>query len=366
MNNKRNIIIGMVVMAMAALAATPQVKNVKAVQRWPWNHIVDISYEVIGEVWDVHHGPKPFLHVIMEDQASGKQYETTTITCGEGELKGDTDINMGFHKITWDLSKQRIAVYSTNVIFSVRYDDERYMVVDLSAGTSYPVSYLWQKPSGGWSDDYKTTKIVLRLIPEKGLYVGIFEVTRNQSYLVCGRWGYGTDSMMPITSLSWDDIRGDSTIYDWPSVKTVAANSFIGLLRSKTGLNFDLPTVAQWEYVCRAGTTSKFNNGGNSTSDLDQLGLYSGNRKNYGDGRTAITVGLFVPNFWGFYDMHGNVWEWCLDAMGTNRVVCGGSCWESANNCTSSSRQGVAPNTSDGHYVYDHVYGFRIVCEVTK
>lgn len=187
-------------------------------------------------------------------------------------------------------------------------------------------------PLGGWGDEYKTTKILLRRIEPgevklgntkpvtltKPFYMGVFEITQKQYSLVTGSnpSSYQGD-MRPVERVSWNAIRGDSGTYDWPTVKTVDPNSFIGTVQAKTGLNFDLPTEAQWEYACRAGTTSEFNNGGSSDNDLKLLGRFGYNRS---DGKGGFgehtTVGSYFPNAWGLYDMHGNVGEWCLDWSG--------------------------------------------------
>jgi formylglycine-generating enzyme required for sulfatase activity len=109
--------------------------------------------------------------------------------------------------------------------------------------------------------------------------------------------------------------------------------SFLGRLRAKTGLTFDLPTEAQWEYACRAGTTGALHDGtvniASETVDasLAQLGryAYNGGRPN-GTGTPVVScatneataeVGSYIPNAWGLYDMHGNVFEWCLDGFDT-------------------------------------------------
>ena len=148
--------------------------------------------------------------------------------------------------------------------------------------------------------------------------MGVFEITQKQYQLVMGDnpSSYKGD-MRPVECVSWNDIRGDSSTYNWPNVTTVNSSSFIGKLQAKTSLNFDLPTESQWEYTCRARTTSDYNNGGSSDADWKTLGRFNGNQA---DGRGGYgehtTVGSYAPNAWGLYDMHGNVLEWCLDWYG--------------------------------------------------
>lgn len=80
----------------------------------------------------------------------------------------------------------------------------------------------------------------------------------------------------------------------------------------KTGIDFDLPTEAQWEYACRAGSTGNYGllaNGKEAT--LSQIGVHNNATPGY------TTVGTKLPNAWGLYDMHGNVAEWCLDKYGS-------------------------------------------------
>ena len=138
-----------------------------------------------------------------------------------------------------------------------------YYVIDLSGGTSassYPVTTLATPPGGVWSDEYKTTKLVLRRI-EAGafkmngsydvtishpFYIGVFEVTQKQYELVTGNNpSYYKGDARPVEYVSWNTIRGKSDTYNWPNVKTVEVNSFIGRIRAKTGLSLDLPTEAQ-------------------------------------------------------------------------------------------------------------------------
>jgi len=115
---------------------------------------------------------------------------------------------------------------------------------------------------------------------------------------------------LPVEFVSYaEDVRGGT----WPGGRP-ADGTFLGLLRKRTGLSFDLPTNAQWEYACRAGTTNDFNNDTVCTvadgveTNLRNLGWYAANSQ--GD---AHAVGLLIPNRWGLFDMHGNVQELCRD-----------------------------------------------------
>lgn len=298
-------------------------------------------------------------------------------------------------------------------IFAVASD---YMIVDLSEGsnaTSYPVSYTNNVPEGGWGDEYKTTKLVLRRIPAgtfimgspsnelghlnnelqhavtitKDYYIGVFETTQKQVERIMGFWhGYFTNEYFrdsrPVEYVGYVDIRGAVTGTNWPATNSVDADSFMGQLRMKTGMAFDLPTEAQWEYACRAATTSAINSGHNPTnaeadSQMDMVGRYKYNRIDDYDrnGDTSIgtaRVGSYLPNAWGLFDMHGNVREWCLDwfdtypAMaedplgadtGLARMVHGGSWNDSVGNCRSAFRLFMLPDRRDVFY------GFRVALQ---
>ena len=287
-----------------------------------------------------------------------------------------------------------------------------YCVVDLSAGpnaSKYPVSYLAAEPKGGWTDEYKTKKLVLRRIEPgkfkmggkyevtltKPFYWGIFEVTQKQYELVTGKNpSEFKGDMRPVEKVSYDMIRGKNAGAKWPASSAVDSFSFIGKIRERTGIEgFDLPAEAQWEYACRAGTTSQYNNGGDAEADLRKLGRFLFNQagrawkeadasfaKHEPDGKGGCSerhtvVGSYLPNAWGLYDMHGNVWEWCLDwrgdlssgmtepvgsSSGSNRVLRGGSWNNNAGSCASSYRDGYSPS-----YGYNS-FGFRLVRTLSK
>ena len=249
-----------------------------------------------------------------------------------------------------------------------------YMVINLSSGsssTSYPISYLDAIPDGGWANIHKTTRLILRrcepgtfkmqgsknVTLTKPFYIGIFEMTQKQYKLVTGsNPSRASGDMLPVEQVSWSKIKSGSS-------------SFISKIRTRTGVSFDLPTEAQWEYACRAGTTTTYY-WGNSVN-----GAYCW----YADNANWEThpVGAKKPNAWGLYDMSGSVMEWCIDyydslsklpsidpVMTTDsstspytsnqRVYRGGTVYLNADKCTSSCRAYNA-QTADGD-----LYGFRL------
>jgi sulfatase modifying factor 1 len=161
--------------------------------------------------------------------------------------------------------------------------------------------------------------------------------------------GWGRDSR-PVMRVSWDDAKAFA---EWMGCR--------------------LPTEAEWEYACRAGTTTPYYTGNNLTTEQAN---YNGNYPYYKNpkGRyveRTVRVGNSEPNAWGLYDMSGNVWEWCSDwlgdypsgpqtnpqgpATGTVRVLRGGSWYSYAAYCRSAFRDSRNPDTR-----YDD-FGFRLV-----
>jgi formylglycine-generating enzyme required for sulfatase activity len=115
---------------------------------------------------------------------------------------------------------------------------------------------------------------------------------------------------------------------------------------------YRLPTEDEWEYACRARTTTAFSFGGDEDL-LDRYGIYARNQRNDG----AHPVGSKLCNAWGLFDMHGNVREWCQDwyEEGANRVYRGGSWDSAASGCQSAFRFGCQPN----YHLGDDL-GFRV------
>jgi len=354
-------------LGLSAFADTPTITNVTARQRYPWNGKVDITYTVTG---DVAQYSQPTLKVTATDGTTGNTYTAAA-------LSGDMGLSAGTHALVWDMNADGLTFHSDDVVFDVAAIILRYLVVDLSAGanaSAYSVTFLAEPPEGGFNtDEYKTTKLVLRRLEPgpiptsdatitKPFYVGLFEVTQKQWSLVMGSnpSSFSGDKR-PVERVSYNDIRGSSLGSQWPASNAVDAGSFLGKLRSRTGLDFDLPTEAQWEYACRAGTSTAYSYG--DYADGAYM-WYSSNSSSQ-----THEVGTKLPNPWGLYDMHGNVWEWCLDwdggslsgndpigsSSGSYRVDRGGSWDYSAGICTSSYRDYVSPSFSFNDY------GFRLV-----
>ena len=339
------------VFACSFANAAPYITNVVAQQRYPWNGKVDISFEVVGDpAADLPDGKVVELSVEMTNTATGKKDAATNLT-------GDIEPTEGKHHVVWDMTEQGVDVYAPTAVFTVAclMKDSLYRVIDVSGGSEavrYSVSSLNAVPDGGWSDDYKSDKIVLRRIDGTNgvYYAGVFEVTEAQWDKVMG--GSST-SMEPKAYVSYNDIRGDASVYDWPTSDEVEATSFMGKLRQKTGLTtLDLPTEAEWEFAARAGVTTKWLCGDSETG-LDDYAWYSANS----DGSTH-EVGTRQPNAWGLYDVHGNVWEWCLNRYSGDsyRVLRGGTWYSDASYCAFAYRYNSYPSD-----VWSS-YGFRLAC----
>ncbi|MFO0810443.1 MAG: bifunctional serine/threonine-protein kinase/formylglycine-generating enzyme family protein [Gemmataceae bacterium] len=231
-----------------------------------------------------------------------------------------------------------------------------------------PGEFLMGAPDGekGAEDDEKPQH---RVRITKGFYLGKYEVTQEQYRAIMEanpsnfkEHNTNQDTRhFPVENLSWDE-----------------ADRFCDKLTLKSGRRIILPTEAEWEYACRAGTTTPFHFG----SVLDGTQANCDGSRPYGTEATGPSlkrtckVGSYPANDWGLHDMHGNVWEWCRDAYdakfyrntslhddifnskGDTRVVRGGSYNDGGSGCRAADRFSIMPS---GHWYF---FGFRVLCRL--
>jgi formylglycine-generating enzyme required for sulfatase activity len=182
------------------------------------------------------------------------------------------------------------------------------------------------------------------------------------------RDGEPDSSQRPVDAISWDE-----------------ASEFCRRLSQRTGRHYTLPSEAQWEYACRAGSSTPYAFGFALTTELANLRLSTPawaaaeiTNSEPADVEQTTPVGLYPANAWGLYDMHGNVWEWCLDHWHVNylgapsdgsawidanppataeRVLRGGSWSDSPADSRSASRRRLPAQSRDPGSL-----GFRVVC----
>ena len=220
-------------------------------------------------------------------------------------------------------------------------------VFSLGGGQQLAVRYV---PAGTFTmGGSGSTATQLRVTLSSPFWMGETEVTQAQWDAVTENnpSNFKGDPNLPVEQVSWDD-----------------AQNYVKALNTRAALSngwrWTLPTEAQWEYACRAGTTGEY------AGNLDAMAWYLNNSD-----RKTHPVGTKKPNAWGLSDMHGNVWEWCADwngdypkgsvtdptgsNTGWNRVVRGGSWYNGSSYCTSAYRNINSPTYRGNDY------GFRVV-----
>ena len=405
LKNTRLALLSFLFSCLALFAAeNARVVNLTATPRTPWNGLVDITYSLECDT------PDAVIFVSFQgfDYDRNESIPMTSLT-GDG-AGGELLQSGGPYHIVWDSANDWPGGHSsefTVTATATEYNNPLYLVVDLNTGAVTPST-----TGPDLSDDTcRTTELWLRRIPKgtfimgspegevgkdsyetqhqvtltEDFYIGVFEVTQKQYSLIYGSnpSSYKGDTR-PVELVFYNDIRGTGSTAGagWPAYgHAVDSGSFLGKLRAKTGKTFDLPTEAQWEYACRAGTTTALNTGKNLTSTDKDSAMAEAGRYYYNenDGKGGYSsnhtkVGSYLPNAWGLYDMHGNVWEWCLDwweytfslgssavtdpkgpNSGSTRVVRGGSWNSGARYCRSAFRSNSNPSFSNVNY------GFRVV-----
>ena len=368
MHLKKMTVAGCAVLSMCAMTASTAIadgvalESVQARQRYPWNGLVDIDYTITddnGAMLDADDN----LEVLLVNHDVEPAVTNRAITF----LQAPLPMTEGSHRITWDANADGITsrIDKAEFVMRIRHYGEAYMVIDVSGGSStdcYPVVFLNGAPANRFADpEYKSNKIVLRRIHpgsymagspsspaeanrtaanekqhrvaiSQPFYIGIYQITQKQYENVMGtdkNNSEHTGPYRPVEKVAYDTIRGGN----WPTTTAPGAGTFMDKLIKKckakgsggdyteTVDGFDLPTEFQWEYACRAGTTGAFNTTNeyaNTTAGqnevLTMLGRYSLNKTDaHGNPDAHTDVGSYLPNQWGLYDMHGNVFEWCRD-----------------------------------------------------
>ncbi len=208
---------------------------------------------------------------------------------------------------------------------------------------------------GDDKSDQKDEKPAHKVTITKPFYMGKYEVTQEQWQALMGsNPSQFKGPKNPVEQVSWEDCQG-----------------FLKKLEEKlaaSSMKCRLPTEAEWEYACRAGSATKYSFG-EEEAKLGDYAWFSGNA-----GAKTNPVGQKKPNAWGLYDMHGNVYEWCADwhgeayssqsspedptgpSSGSSRVLRGGSWTYGASRCRSARRTRFTPTYRD------FTYGFRVAC----
>lgn len=310
-------------------------------QRYPWNGLVDIDYFVDG---------------VTATQAETLWLEFS-VTTGTGESMKkvvasnftnavwcDLPVTNGSYHIVWDSAADGVTLQALNGTAKARLysrtvaeKDATYAIVDVSAGknaTRYPIRYV----DGGENlsacfncDEYLLNKMVLKRVKagefwmgvgnvESGTarhrvrltedyFCGLFPVSRKQFECLTGAsHNQGRADRNPAENLSWNHIHYGYSASEPSALEML--NQKVQVAGGTTPARlFTLPTEAQWEYACRAGTETKWYFGNTKPSDWSTKWAQM-------TGTTSATLGQREPNPWGFYDFYGNAGEWCEDWYG--------------------------------------------------
>jgi formylglycine-generating enzyme required for sulfatase activity len=222
---------------------------------------------------------------------------------------------------------------------------------------------------GRWDDE------VQHRVTVSSFYISKYEVTQKEWREVMGsNPSYFKGDNLPVEKVSWyDAIEYCNRRSQREGLTPAYTRSGDTVTWNRNANGYRLPTEAEWEYACRAGTTTPFHTGNNITTsqaNYDGNYPYNGNAKGVYREKTWA-AGSGAANAWGLYDMHGNVWEWCWDwygeydirpqtdpvgpATGLGRVYRGGSCYDDGRRGRSAFRDGYDPASRS------YALGFRLV-----
>ena len=329
--------------ALLSTFAAPEISNV-AQSRNDETHLVTISYDLSEDA-------------IVTAQVLVNGGKLSPDAYGTLAGKVHRVVAAGTERKIWWKAPAGLAANAEVKLSAWAKDDPPdYMAVDMITGSHWRFFETAEDVPGGVTNRlYKTDKLLMRKIYAKDIqwpmgtssdrldgtlsystntsywvqhaphmvtltenyYIGVYELTKRQYANVLDRTFVRPENItvndVRPTPRSWDVLRGHDANYVWPgNGHNVPSSTPIGAFRKLTGLQFDLPTEAQWEYACRAGDPGAYTLSG---ADLDEVAWHIGNSAVDGVAQTH-PVGLKKPNGWGLYDMLGNVMEWCLDNWG--------------------------------------------------
>lgn len=272
----------------------------------------------------------------------GGGWQDAAVECGSAfRAAAGSSVAVAWLGLRVVLAPTKVAVVDPNpALGMVEITPTTFTMGQNSISTTTHVEHVVTLPNLFWIGKYEVYQLDFQAVMQS-----------NPSFFTGGF----TPWLRPVESVTWDQARA----YCQTLTQTERSAG-----RVPEGYEYRLPTEAEWECCCRAGTTSEWNTGASLTPS----------QANFGDPGTGQTepVNAYVENPWGLHNTHGNVWEWCLDSYANyssgpvvdpfvstgsgNRVCRGGSWGSTANNCRSANRLSLDPTTGASSYV-----GFRVV-----
>lgn len=257
----------------------------------------------------------------------------------------------GSHSFSWkstaDLGAADVALKDLQVKVKAWPLDDKpdYMVVDLRRKDADCVRYHESTnslPGGILDDRYRTRLLVMKRVHARGIewtmgtqgesgrtaanekahavtldhdyYLGVFELTVAQRNTFASTSGDPGTDMKPFRNVTYAGLRGSTDLYP-----AAPQGGELKTLNDVTGLDFDLPSEAQWEFAAKClmhecrWPNGEWMTGDNDDPGLNRMARYTSTNEGGGWNGSITETGRFEPSAWGFYDMHGNVQEWCLD-----------------------------------------------------
>ncbi|MCE2906683.1 MAG: bifunctional serine/threonine-protein kinase/formylglycine-generating enzyme family protein [Anabaena sp. CoA2_C59] len=325
--------------------------------QWQWQKYVSVSQEL-----------KDVLETMLQDIPANRYQSATEVLAALSNTKARVRQQVSPHS-----SKQ--SIYSPTNITKIPgntpldINSALSFTEDLGKGVKLEMiaipggTFLMGSPENEverFSDESPQHEVTV-----PGFFIGKYQLTQLQYQTIMGtNPSYFKGDNRPVEGVGWED-----------------AVKFCQKLNHRTLGNYRLPSEAEWEYACRAGTKTPFHFGDNVTTDLvNYNGNYPYPSAPKGKYREQTTdVGIFPPNAFGLYDMHGNVWEWCEDERHENYInaptdgsswqsrislgqkVLRGGCWHDyARYCRSACRL-KSPCCSRNYF-----YGFRVVLSPSR